>query len=141
MYGNSLTDSPQAAKNVSADLDLIQETFEMIHNAMKDIGLLQNRRTQEGHFTSRLIEIFLSLFDFCLYSTKVFKQYSRKSTRSIDVPAAEGLTNLPKRIVRSSSAERQGRENKAEVRERQNGDPAIPRYGTFQNSRCRHGAG
>ncbi|EXJ75437.1 uncharacterized protein A1O5_02133 [Cladophialophora psammophila CBS 110553] len=68
----------QAAKNMTEDFDLIEETFDSIHQAIKDIGLLKDRHTQQDHFTSRLMDIFLKLFEFCQYSTKMFKEYSRK---------------------------------------------------------------
>ncbi|KAK5022406.1 hypothetical protein LTS07_010066 [Exophiala sideris] len=68
----------KAAKNMTADFDLIEQTFESIHNAVRDIDLLADHPFKDDHFTSRLMEIFLALFDFCGYTTKVFREYSRK---------------------------------------------------------------
>ncbi|OQV10292.1 hypothetical protein CLAIMM_14312 [Cladophialophora immunda] len=68
----------QAARNMTDDFDLIEETFESIHEAIKDIGLLKDRHTQQDHFTNRLMDIFLKLFEFCQFSTKMFREYSRK---------------------------------------------------------------
>jgi len=73
------TDRLQAAKNMTEDFDLIEETFDSIHEAMKDIGLLEDRNAEQDHFMNRLMDIFLGLFDFCQFSAKMFKDYSRKS--------------------------------------------------------------
>ncbi|KAI1618219.1 hypothetical protein EDD36DRAFT_425886 [Exophiala viscosa] len=68
----------KAAKNMTADFDLIEQTFESIHNAVRDIDILAAHSFKDDHFTSRLMEIFLAMFDFCGYTTKVFREYSRK---------------------------------------------------------------
>jgi hypothetical protein len=62
---------------MTEDFDLIQQTFENIHQALADIGLLKNYRATEGHFAERLTNIFISLFEFCLFCTNLFKS-SRK---------------------------------------------------------------
>lgn len=64
---------------MTEDFDLIEETFESINEALKDIGLLKYRHLKEDHFTSRLMAIFTSLFDFSIFSAKMFKKYSRRS--------------------------------------------------------------
>jgi hypothetical protein len=63
------------------DFNLVTKTFEDIHNAIKDIGLLKDRVDVEAgiedHFIDELARIFIALFDFC-YFTRMAFETSRK---------------------------------------------------------------
>lgn len=65
---------------MSEDFNLIEKTFNDIHEAIKDIGLLDRRarNEKEDHFIHRLIDIFISLFDFCYFSAKMFESSRRR---------------------------------------------------------------
>ena len=60
---------------MSEDFNLITKTFEEIHDAIKDIGLPQDRVDETGpedHFINELAHIFIALFDFCFFTRIVF---------------------------------------------------------------------
>lgn len=67
---------------MSEDFNLISSTFGDIYQAIKDIGLLQDRVKVEAgvedHFVDRLTDIFVSLFDFCSFGTKMFETSRRR---------------------------------------------------------------
>ncbi|EED13718.1 SD08430p [Talaromyces stipitatus ATCC 10500] len=68
----------QAARNVSEDFDLIESTFVELHNALLDIGDLKARKFRESNFLNRLMDIFIAMLDFCLFSGKLFNEYRRR---------------------------------------------------------------
>ncbi|QGA21108.1 hypothetical protein EYB26_008818 [Talaromyces marneffei] len=68
----------QAAKNVTEDFDLIESTFVELHDALLDIGDLKKREFRESNFLNKLMDIFISMLDFCLFSGKMFVEYRRK---------------------------------------------------------------
>ncbi|KAJ8070824.1 hypothetical protein OCU04_001185 [Sclerotinia nivalis] len=68
----------KATKDVSEDLDLINETFGSIHNASKDIAQLNHLSWKEDKFTTTAVEIFVTLFGFCWFTKDIFRKYSRR---------------------------------------------------------------
>lgn len=60
------------------DFDLIEETFESIHDALEDFSLLGVTPRERNIFTDRLIDVFIAFFKFCWFSTRLLKDYSRK---------------------------------------------------------------
>ena len=65
---------------MSEDFNLIEKTFKDIHEAIQDIGLLDNRAKseKEDHFVHRLTDIFIALFEFCYFSAKMFESSRRR---------------------------------------------------------------
>lgn len=64
---------------MTEDFDLIEATFVELHNALLDIGDLKKREFRESNFLNRLLDIFIAMLDFCLFSGKIFTEYRRKS--------------------------------------------------------------
>ncbi len=71
---------------MTEDFNLITKTFEDIHDAIKDIGLLKDRVDLEAgiedHFIDELARIFIALFDFCFFTRTAFET-SRKRRPSV----------------------------------------------------------
>lgn len=63
---------------MTEDFDLIESTFVELHNALLDIGDLKKREFRESNFLNRLLDIFIAMLDFCLFSGKLFTEYRRK---------------------------------------------------------------
>lgn len=63
---------------MSEDFDLIESTFTELHNALLDIGDLKSRKFRESNFLNKLMDIFVAMLDFCLFSGKMFTEYRRK---------------------------------------------------------------
>jgi hypothetical protein len=101
---------------MSEDFNLIEKTLNDIHEAIKDIGLLDRRarNEKEDHFVHRLTDIFISLFDFCYFSTKMF-ELSRKRMFIDSVIYRHNLI-FCSRSLHQSSFQRTKRENSGEVR-------------------------
>lgn len=57
---------------MKTDFDLIAETFGNIHKAMKNVSLLKGLELAEDHFADELASIFVVMFGFCGFCTKLF---------------------------------------------------------------------
>lgn len=68
---------------MTEDFDLIESTFVELHDALLDIGDLKKREFRESNFLNKLMDIFISMLDFCLFSGKMFVEYRRKRMCSI----------------------------------------------------------
>ena len=78
-------DGSKAAKNITEDLDLIDEIFSNINETLQDIRLLKDLQLEEDRFADRLLRIYISWLDFCLFSTQLFKKRSRLSEFVISI--------------------------------------------------------
>lgn len=72
-----MADPSQAAQNVSKDLDLIVEVFKDLSDTMGDTSLFKHMPTSYSHFHTRLMEVFVSLMEFCGFATNIFKNHGR----------------------------------------------------------------
>ncbi|RAL59829.1 hypothetical protein DID88_000458 [Monilinia fructigena] len=104
----------KAAIAVKNDFDLIEETFESIHDALEEFSLLGITIRERNIFTDRLINVFISFFKFCWFSTRLLKDNSRKQQFRATLPfktlnaieAArkdmnEKLDDMPQRLVQA----------------------------------------